>query len=302
MIVADVLNSERRSSLISLLLSARGTLPQADLFGIEGDEQNLNSILDEMLSVVLNREPLYNRWSQEADKNRNFSVPKKPLGRFIEGYLLPLVKTAESHTNCHGGEPGWDVGRSLATHLPCRSAFSFDLQNAFESLPEHKVYDFYFGLAEEIQTGERAEERELVARFLTEISTVSYQGNSGLPVGSPLSMALFNRALNPLDQGLSRTAEQRGFRYSRWVDDITLSSPYETGAESFFGAVDLTERFHPVSQDKIFFQGEDEIFLLGSKITSGRRILKNTKEERLERKSPPLDYGILLGRKYDSWS
>ncbi|MCP6719551.1 MAG: reverse transcriptase domain-containing protein [Patescibacteria group bacterium] len=292
---------QKREILAGLLLSVREKAVQADLFGVDGDGENLNSTLDEIFSVVSNREPLYRRWSQEADKNRNFSVPKKPLGRFIEGYLLPLVKTAEPYEGCHGGELGWGVRKSLATHIPCRSAFSFDLKNAFESFPEQKVYDFYFGLVGGIQT----EERELVTRFLTEVSTVPYQGNHELPVGSSLSMALFNRALNPLDQRLTRAAEQRGFRYSRWVDDITLSSPYEMRAESFFGAVELTESHHLVSKHKVYFQSNGDIYLLGYKITSEGRVLKNTNEERLRDKTPPLNFEEWFGenriRNYESW-
>lgn len=296
MIVSEFLDS-KRGDLVDVLLSAKEEAEQTDLFGREDDEETLNSILDELAYFTSSRKPLYVRWSREVDgKNRYFSVPQPPLARLIGGYLLPLVKSKAAHEKCHGGEKGWSPKSSLMTHLPCASVLSFDLKRAFESLPSEKVYKFFRDLFES------SEYMEETCRFLTLITTVGYEHGRGLPIGSPLSMGLFNRSVRMLDERLNTSSLNKGFRYSRWVDDITISSPREREIESFLGALELTDQQYPISHDKIFFQNIQEgIYLLGHVLSPDGRIRKNTMEERIENKVLPLSYEILSKGTHEPW-
>ncbi|MBI5871963.1 hypothetical protein HZB88_02660, partial [archaeon] len=119
----------------------------------------------------------------------------------------------------------------------------------------------------------------------------------GLPIGSPISMAMFNRILYPLDKILFSKSNEKGFSYSRWVDDITISSPLDIGIEYFLGSLDLVDL--PIARDKVFFQGSCNIYLLGHKIVSGKFIYKNTKEEKLKNKSPPVNLDEF--KNYEAW-
>jgi len=198
MIVSDFLNSAKRSGLVDTLVSVRVETEQTDLLGRASYEQDLNKLLDEIATLTSSRIPLYKRWSDEIDgKDRNIGVPKQALSRLLKGYVLPLVNSRKPHGACHGGEKGWSPRSSLETHLPCSRALSFDLKSAFELFSPEEVYGFFKDFFED-----SAYEEE-TARFLTLISTVSYEHGRGLPVGSPLAMALFNRALFSLDETLS---------------------------------------------------------------------------------------------------
>ena len=295
-------DKKNREGLADLLISSKERCPQTDLFGREGEWKNLNEILDQIFYLASNKKPLYRRWSEKIDdKVRILSVPQEPLTKLIKSYLLPLVKSARAHERCHGGEEGWSPISSLATHLPFVSVLSFDLKSAFESFPPEEIYGFFMNFFS------GSEYQEDNYRFLTLVSTVKYSHGRGLPVGSPLSMSLFNRAIRSLDENLDRSSLERGFRYTRWVDDITISSPGREEIERFLGAIDITLRNHPVSEGKIFFQNnERDAYLLGQRITPNGRVYKNTREEREKNKIPSLDFRKFFGdtatRKYDSWA
>jgi len=266
---------------------------QENLFGLH----DLNEVLDEVFSVIKQGKPLYQRWVQKIDnKERKLSVPNKSLRKFLDSYLLDFIKKSEIHERCCGGEKGWNPKNSLETHIPCSCAFSFDLKSAFENLDYDKVYTFFEkGL-------ENFPEKEKLTEFFSFLCTVKYSEKRGLPQGSSVSLALFNRILFPLDYKLKQKADERGFRYSRWVDDLTITSSESRTLEHFLGALELTERNFPISKEKVFFQNNEKIYLLGHKIQNNQ-VLKNSKEDRLREKCKPLDYEkvFVVGKKYESW-
>ena len=134
------------------------------------------------------------------------------------------------------------------------------------------------------------------------ICTVNYGNIRALPQGSPASMPLFNRIMDPLDAELTEATSRRGMAFSRWVDDFTVTSGNERQVEDFLGAVDLVMEKFPVAQKKVFFQNDGPIYLLGHKIVRGR-ILKNSREEREMNKCPPLnfEYWFNGNKKYEQW-
>lgn len=285
---------KKRSSLIEVLLDQQ---INKNLFG--GLE--LESILDNLTLQIENNKPLYNQWMQKVNgKNRYLSVPTQSLNIFIREYLRDFIKKREIYGGCHGGEIGWSVKKSLETHLPFENVLSFDLEKAFENVPLEKVYNFFYEL---LGDNLAFEEREAIADFFSNICTVDYSDKRGLPQGSPCSMILFNRILYSLDQLLSKKADEKGLTYSRWVDDITISSQNKQEIGYFFGAVELTAEQFPVSKQKVFFQ-ENEAYLLGYRINKNN-IMKNTKEQKLRDKVHPLDFNKFLGKNkimsYDSW-
>jgi hypothetical protein len=117
-------------------------------------------------------------------------------------------------------------------------------------------------------------------------------------------MALFNRMLYPLDEQLSKKAAERGLRYTRWVDDLTIGSQEKRGLEDFLGAVELVAEYFPVSEEKMFFQQREPIYLLGHRI-SNNMVEKNSKEDKEQNKVAPLNFHEYFGkdrqRNYASW-
>ncbi|MBD3252729.1 hypothetical protein GF386_03300 [Candidatus Pacearchaeota archaeon] len=268
---------------------------QLDLF--ESPEQRALSSLE---ALRVHDGSLYNRWSfSDNRKRRELSVPCEPLKVFIDDYLIPLIKRTKVHECCHGAEPGWSPRRSLEDHLPCYSVLSFDLKSAFNNFTIAEVFDFYYSLDLE---GLEEDEKIAVAGFLSMISSSLVDGRRVLPTGASHSPLLFNRGLLELDDELYEGCSRKGFNYTRWLDDITISSQGKVCIEELLGAVELTERYFPVAPNKIFFQKADEpIYLLGHVIYLGR-VCKNSRTERDAHKVKPLDYDEWFGdRGYEGW-
>ncbi len=296
-------DSHRRKTLVNILSDKKNKSRQEELFEFNESRESLDIILDDIFSLIRNKKSLYQRWvKKDGDKERKLSVPKKPLRNFIENYILDFIKRNDVHEKCHGGEVGWSVKRSLETLLPCESALSFDLEKAFENIPIESVFNFFYELFEDNLS---YEEKESIARFLSMLCTVKYSNKRGLPQGSPCSMALFNRILVPLDEVLYQKSKERGFRYIRWVDDISITSPNKVGIENFLGAVELTEKYSSIAKEKTFFQEGDKIYLLGYKICDTKILEKNTKEEKLRNKSPSINFHEWFGenkiKNYKPW-
>lgn len=273
--------------LVDFLLANRENV-QFDLFS---KAEHPYVLIDGINEIINEGKCLYMQWNQKVgDKIRSLSKPKPILKEFIQGYFLPMIKRLKIHSGCHGGEKNWSVKKSLETHLPCKTTLAFDLKGAFENTSYEKVSSFFESIA--VNSGFGNEKKE-IAEFLASISTINYWkngvGKRGLPQGSSLSIALFNRMLFPLDLELSEKANKRELRYSRWVDDITISSYDDKPSEQLLGAVALTNDSFKVAENKIYFQNRFPIYLLGHKILEGG-IIKNSKEDRLANKVAPLDF------------
>lgn len=246
----------------------------------------------------------YTTWiKRTAEKERVLNIPIKQLRGWFEDYILPCVGHMKVHESCHGGEKGWSPKRSLENHLPCNEVLSFDLKSAFENINIRNVFELFYGLfsPNEGDLGKK------LASFFSILCTVNYpSGKRGLPQGSPCSMSIFNRMMFRMDNHLSTCASEKSMRYTRWVDDITISSYDPKGIEKFLGAVGITENYAPVAVDKTFFQdSQTTIYLLGHKIIGGRDIKKNSKEERILYKAMPLDFKEWFGenktKDYEEW-
>lgn len=259
---------ERRERLINTLLSLSSQ--ERSLFATDGRE-DLQARLDRMLELKAEGRPLHKIWHKPKSngRTRQISVPQEPLDNLLRHNILPILMRAPCHPCAHGGEKGWTVKTSLQTHLPIGAAISFDLENAFGNTHFQYVFDFYFDLIPKLRPETDPEARMDCAGFLSTISTVSYRFDvDALPQGSPISPALFNRILYPVDKLMHEAAAKRGIRYSRWVDDVVLSAR-ETNRtpKSFLGALRLLRNDFPISVDKVYFQqGKPEFYLLGHKI------------------------------------
>lgn len=208
---------------------------------------------------------------RSKNKKRDIQVPHEALQALQREYVLPLVRTLPVHPAAHGGEPGWSPSRSLASHTsqgPIGAAFSFDLRNAFANTHSQYVFDtFYRNLRDHLGDTEVARD---LSGTLTALSTVVRDGIDALGQGSPISMAVFNRVLEPVDALLARVAGSRGLHYSRWVDDFILTSTRKfTTPRRFVGATRLVREDFPLSANKVVFQPHQPAFYLLGHVIEG---------------------------------
>lgn len=237
---------------------------------------------------------LYRKWSQVIEsKRRNFSVPNPVFDEFLKLYVNPIIQDMKIHPKAHGGENGWSTKRSLETHLPVETAFSFDMEDAFSNVNIRHVFQFFY----------KSFNDRKFSGFLSFLLTNLDGDRRILPQGATHSMAMFNRILYEFDAEIEAKCNERDFIYTRWVDDMTISSSSSLEMNEFCGAIKLAEKYFPVAKCKIFFQKmPDNIYLLGHMIQQNK-VSKNSKEERERNKALPIDYSYHFNSesKYRKW-
>ena len=294
-----VRSQDRRSRLMSLLGNGHSDL---NLLFSDSDSE-FEAALEEM-EKLQSEGKLYRRWRQVVDgKERALSTPSPPLNRFMNTFVVPIIRRMPVHPSCHGGEKNWSAQSSVRTHLPCTTVLSFDLRSAFPLCNFERVFDLFHKLLGE----SHEEDRKDFAGFFASLATVPYPEHQrrGLSQGSSYSMPLFNRIFRPLDESLYREAQQRACKYTRWVDDITISSPDSLSPEALIGAVAHAQDYAQVSPTKVFHQqAPNTIYVIGQVIEDGR-VFKNSRKEVQERKSPHLNWEEWFGnspkRDYQKW-
>jgi RNA-directed DNA polymerase len=108
-----------------------------------------------------------------------------------------------------GGVRGKSPFENAAIHTNQPVLFKMDIAQCFPSIGPRRVLAIF----QSIGFGPEA------AGLLTKITTWQNQ----LPQGAPTSSTLANLALLRVDLRITQLTEQQGFRYSRWVDDLTFS-------------------------------------------------------------------------------
>jgi len=137
--------------------------------------------------------------SKKSGKNRLISAP--------DDRLKNLYKPRNP---VHGFVPDRSVRTNAESHLRRRFILNVDLKNFFPTITEARVQ----GLLESI--GIDADVAAIVARICS--------NNGCLPQGAPSSPVLSNMICFRLDKTLINFSKEHRLLYTRYADDITLSS------------------------------------------------------------------------------
>lgn len=108
---------------------------------------------------------------------------------------------------------------------------NLDVHNFFPSFPVGKVREV---LTEQLGAS--------VAGYIVDIATFKGKHKQQLPQGAPTSPYLTNIALYKFDCKMASNAQQRGFTYTRYADDITLASSSEMRVNYIKNLIHGTER------------------------------------------------------------
>lgn len=152
---------------------------------------------------------------------RSFKVPKRSGGertivtpqplmlhcqRWIDSFILRKITP-------HAAAHGYVAGRSNITnaeqHLGQSQLVCVDISNFFGTIKERRLVKLFLELGYPRQ----------VCYLLSRICT--YKG--ALPQGGASSPQLSNIIMSHIDEKITQAAAERGLRYTRYVDDITLS-------------------------------------------------------------------------------
>lgn len=159
--------------------------------------------------------------SSPEDYYRSFSIPKRSGGERLVAAPQPLLLHCQRWIDAfvlrklpvHGAAHGYVAGRSnisnARAHLGQREVLCIDIKDFFPSLHVGAVIQVF------LSAGYPHNVAYLMAKLC------SYSG--ALPQGGASSPCLSNVLMLGVDRQIEALAASRGLRYTRYVDDITLS-------------------------------------------------------------------------------
>lgn len=177
-----------------------------------------------MDDLAANSYKYYTRFftAKKSGDQREILAPKAEL-KMVQRNILDLV-LSQVPLNNHA--EGFRKNRSIVTnaerHTEKKVLVKMDIKDFFPSTKAKRVFGMFISLGYP----------EGVAGTLTNLTT--FKGR--LATGAPTSPAISNILCRRLDKRLSRLGEKCDFSYSRYADDLTISSnnPKVVGMVPFF--------------------------------------------------------------------
>lgn len=130
----------------------------------------------------------------------------KKVQRWILDYILYSVSLPE---NVHGFVPERSIFSNAEQHTNQDLVVGIDIKDFFPTITKKRVFGLFKSLGY----------TSMISSYLSEICTFE----SVLPQGSPSSPMIANLICRNLDNKLSKFCDKKGYIYTRYADDITIS-------------------------------------------------------------------------------
>lgn len=194
-----------------------------------------------------------------SPKYRSFSIAKKRGGkRLIEAPELGLMKVQRilNHglqslyacnpnpsvfgfvINDEQANPASPIVQNAAPHVGKAYVLNIDLKDFFPSIRAHRVKELF--MSQQFRFNEQT------ATVLTLLTT--YQGR--LPQGAPTSPIITNFICAKMDAEMRKIANDKGWTYTRYADDLTFSADLFFDAEAVAEIRSMIESNHFVINEK----------------------------------------------------
>ncbi|CAJ1826292.1 MAG: retron St85 family RNA-directed DNA polymerase [Aeromonas veronii] len=163
---------------------------------------------------------------------RLIAQPSRDLKAVQAWILRNILDELSCSSYSKGFESGMSILDNAKPHIGSQYVLSVDLQDFFPSVSANKVYGVFSSVGYN---------KEMCV-LLTNLCV--FKG--GLPQGAPTSPKLANLVCSKLDSRIQGYAGPKGITYTRYADDITLSSNSALKiqkAKSFLGTIISDEGF-----------------------------------------------------------
>lgn len=147
---------------------------------------------------------------KKSGGHREIQAPRTYI-KVIQWWILDnILKKLNSHSCVTGFRAGTSPQLNAQQNVGAKHLLNLDLKNFFPSISPERV----FAVWRNIGYGDP------VAGQLTDLTTL----RGALPQGAPTSPSLANIVAEQLDKWLEGEAVGRGYKYTRYADDLTFSS------------------------------------------------------------------------------
>ncbi|MEC4803964.1 MAG: reverse transcriptase domain-containing protein [Jaaginema sp. PMC 1079.18] len=182
----------------------------------------------------------FNRKVAKVSHYIRFNIPKKTGGDRLISAPMPRLKAVqhwilahilneiEPHDAAHGFRRDRSILTNAQPHVNSEVVINCDLKDFFPTLNYKRIKGLFraIGYSEAIATilGLLCTEADTETIELDDITYYVATGDRHLPQGSPTSPALTNILCRRLDRRLSALADELGYTYTRYADDLTFSA------------------------------------------------------------------------------
>ncbi|MEP3920561.1 MULTISPECIES: reverse transcriptase family protein [Paracoccaceae] len=178
-----------------------------------------------------------------SKRYRIICVPDAQLMKAQRWIVQNILAHGRTHDASVAYKPGSNIVDAASLHCGCKWLIKLDIVNFFESVTERSAYRVFhemgyqplvaFELArictrkgDPTTVRNRSSKKWRATREThTTINSYSDAGILGhLPQGAPTSPMLSNLAMHDFDQSVEEIANEFGLTYTRYADDLTLST------------------------------------------------------------------------------
>lgn len=177
--------------------------------------------VDKILSEGINNYYLSYPIAKSNGGRRWLDVPQGELKEAQYQIFYNILKGFKTHKCAVGFKEGVGIVDGSKQHLNSKVIFTTDIKNFFPAINKHRVLRILFWVVKQLQ-----EKRGSLTWTLAEIKVLAklLTYKNALPQGSPTSPILSNLVCYRLDYSLSAWAEANDSIYTRYADDITVST------------------------------------------------------------------------------
>lgn len=165
-----------------------------------------------LLRIIKNKYKLYRKIiiPKSNGKFRKIDAPNQELKSIQRWILLNYLNPLPVFEFTFGFRKNFGIGDNAIIHLKQDYILNLDITDFFPSIKTNKIISIFNDIGFE----------QSDARLITELCVL----NGHLPQGAPTSPALSNLAFKDIDLKISELCNNELILYSRYADDISLSS------------------------------------------------------------------------------
>ncbi|OWY64643.1 RNA-directed DNA polymerase [cyanobacterium TDX16] len=194
--------------------------------------------------------------SKKTGETRTISAPSPELKAIQKWILKHILEKIEIHDAAHGFCRNRSIVTNARPHVGRDVIVKLDLQNFFQSILYKRVKELFcsFGYFETAAT---------IFSLICTVAEINVNNKINykdtekrhLPQGSPTSPAISNLVCDRLDTYLTKLANNLGFCYTRYADDLTFSG-FENASHKINNLIHesqliITEEGFTINPDKI---------------------------------------------------
>lgn len=199
------------------ILFAQNTISQYKKFEISKKSGGLRTIYapnDELKELQRRLSTYLQDCYKEIELHRLSNHQQISIKSFSSFAFRPKIKLELSNQTIH-----FDIYNHALKHTNKKIVLNLDLENFFETITFSRIVGYFI-------KNESFLLKKDIAILIAQICTIRFSQNEEgfLPQGSPTSPVVSNLIANILDIKILRLAQKHKINYSRYADDITLST------------------------------------------------------------------------------